>query len=382
MIKTISILGSTGSIGRQALDVADALGIYPAALAADKDFRLMESQARKYRPKTVAMRNENAAKELKARLADTDTKVLSGQSGLNDAAAAESDMVLSAIVGIAGLTPTLSAIEAGRDIALANKETLVCAGSIVTQRAALKNVRIIPVDSEHSAVFQCLNTDNPKHLRRIILTASGGPFYGKTKDELKTVTPEQALKHPNWSMGAKITIDSATLMNKGLELIEAMHLFAVKPEQIDIVIHKESIIHSMVEFTDGAVIAQMGVPDMRLPISYAMTYPDRFDFGGSSLNLFDIGALTFDKPDTETFGCLALAKKAVCTGGTACAVLNGANEAAVELFLKHEIGFNQIAEFVERALDIISVIQNPSLDDILDSDAEARQIINSFKRIR
>ena len=341
----------------------------------------MESQARKYRPKTVAMRNENAAKELKARLADTDTKVLSGQSGLNDAAAAESDMVLSAIVGIAGLTPTLSAIEAGRDIALANKETLVCAGSIVTQRAALKNVRIIPVDSEHSAVFQCLNTDNPKHLRRIILTASGAVLR-QNQRRAENRYAEQALKHPNWSMGAKITIDSATLMNKGLELIEAMHLFAVKPEQIDIVIHKESIIHSMVEFTDGAVIAQMGVPDMRLPISYAMTYPDRFDFGGSSLNLFDIGALTFDKPDTETFGCLALAKKAVCTGGTACAVLNGANEAAVELFLKHEIGFNQIAEFVERALDIISVIQNPSLDDILDSDAEARQIINSFKRIR
>ena len=337
MKRNISILGSTGSIGRQSLDVIAACGMSVAALTAHSSVDLMEQQVRQFKPELAVLMDEEAAKELKARIADTHTRVASGMEGLIEAASLPSaDTVITAVVGMVGLRPTLAAIEAGKRIALANKETLVCAGELVMAAAARKGVEIVPVDSEHSALFQSLQgcADQKKEVKRLILTASGGPFFGWKKEALEGVTLEQALKHPNWSMGAKITVDSATLMNKGLEFIEAMHLYQMPPEKISIVVHRESIIHSLVEYCDNAVIAQLGSPDMRLPIQYALTWPERTPGPAEPLDLLKCGALTFAEPDPEAFPCLALALKAAATGGTAGAILNGANEAAVGLFLQ------------------------------------------------
>ena len=373
--KTISILGSTGSIGRQSLEVIAALGFSVGALTAHSSVDLMEQQARQFQPRLVAMIDPAAATELKLRLADTNIKVLSGMEGVIEAATLpEADTVITAVVGVAGLVPTLAAIDAGKRIALANKETLVCAGELVMQRAKEKGVEIIPVDSEHSALFQSLEGNDRKEVKRLILTASGGPFFGKTRAELESVTRAQALKHPNWAMGAKITIDSATLMNKGLEFIEAMRLYDVPPEQISVVVHRESIIHSLVEYCDGSVLAQLGAPDMRLPIQYALTWPARVPGPANALDLLTCGPLHFAPPDLETFPCLALAIQAAKTGGTAPAVMNGANEVAVARFLKDEIGFYDIPRLVENALSRVLVVSAPTLEDILAADTEGRKI--------
>ena len=338
MNKTIAILGSTGSIGTQSLDVARKHGFKVDVLAANSNIELLEKQIREFNPSAVAVINEAAAKELKVKVADTKTKVLAGADAVELVAAEnKADIVLNSIVGIAGLKPTLAAIEAGKDIALANKETLVTGGHLVKKAIARKGVKLLPVDSEHSAIFQCLQGAPKGSLKKIILTASGGPFFGKTTEELKNVTPADALKHPNWSMGAKITIDSASLMNKGLEVIEAVHLFDISPDNIEVVVHRQSIVHSAVELTDGAVIAQLGTPDMRLPIQYALTYPERYDCPSGSLNLFEIGNLTFQKPDYETFKLLSLAFYAVKEDGILPAVLNAADEIAVDAFLKDKI---------------------------------------------
>ncbi len=381
MVKNLSILGSTGSIGTQTLDVARTLGIGVTAIAANRNIKLLEEQAREFLPKLVAVADEDAARELKASLSDTPCKVLSGREGILAAAEEETaDTVMSSLVGMAGIEPTLRAIAAGKDIALANKETLVCAGESVMSAARERRVKIIPVDSEHSAIFQSLLSSNypERELRRIILTASGGPFYGKKREDLSSVTVADALNHPNWSMGAKVTIDSASLMNKGLEFIEAMWLFNLSPENIDIVVHRESIIHSMVEFCDGAVIAQLGTPDMRTPISLALTYPERKDFGGKYLDFTTLKSLSFGLPDTETFRCLALALEAAKRGGTAGAVLNGANEAAVDLFLKSKIKFTEIAEYIEKAQSVVGVIDSPSLEDVIAASEAARDAVYSM----
>ena len=378
MVKNLSILGSTGSIGTQTLDVARALGIGVSAIAANRNIKLLEEQAREFSPSLVAVADEAAAKLLRIALADTSSKVLSGREGIMAAAAcAEADTVMSSLVGMAGIEPTLAAIDAGKNIALANKETLVCAGEIVMNRAKEKGVKIIPVDSEHSAIFQSLHAScaPERELRRIILTASGGPFFGKTREELGNVTVKEALNHPNWSMGAKVTIDSASLMNKGLEFIEAMWLFGVSPDDIEIVVHRESIIHSMVEFCDGAVIAQLGTPDMRTPISFAMTYPERMNFGGDFLDFRKLTKLSLGLPDMETFRCLALALSAARRGGTAGAVLNGANEAAVDLFLNEKIKFLEIADYIERATEIMGFKQNPQIDEVITASADARAVV-------
>ena len=377
MKRNISILGSTGSIGRQSLDVIAACGMGVAALTANSSVELMEEQVRKFKPELAVLMDEKAAEELRVRLADTDTRVASGIEGLIEAASLPSaDTVITAVVGMVGLRPTLAAIEAGKRIALANKETLVCAGELVMAAAKRNGVEIVPVDSEHSALFQSLQgcRDQEKEIKRLILTASGGPFFGWKKEALEEVTLEQALKHPNWSMGAKITVDSATLMNKGLEFIEAMHLYQMPPEKISIVVHRESIIHSLVEYCDNAVIAQLGSPDMRLPIQYALTWPDRTEGPAEPLDLLKCGALTFAEPDPEAFPCLALALKAASIGGTAGAILNGANEAAVGLFLEKKIGFMDIARRVERAMEQVSVVQNPTLEDVLKADQAAREV--------
>ena len=373
--KTISILGSTGSIGRQSLEVIAALGLSVGALTAHSSVDLMEQQARQFKPRLVAMTDPAAAAELKQRLADTDIRVCSGVEGVIEAATLpEADTVITAVVGVAGLVPTLAAIDEGKRIALANKETLVCAGELVMQRAREKGAEIIPVDSEHSALFQSLEGNDRKEVKRLILTASGGPFFGKTRAELEGVTRAQALKHPNWAMGAKITIDSATLMNKGLEFIEAMRLYDVPPEQISVVVHRESIIHSLVEYCDGSVLAQLGAPDMRLPIQYALTWPERVPGPANTLDLLTCGPLHFAPPDLETFPCLALAIQAAKTGGTAPAAMNGANEVAVARFLKDEIGFYDIPRLVGDALAQVPVVPAPGLDDILAADAAGREI--------
>ena len=379
MKRTLSILGSTGSIGRQTLEVAGACGHRVAALTVNRSVDLAEEQARKFRPELVAAVDETAAAELRVRLADTPVRVVSGKEGLMEAACLPAaDTVVTAVVGIAGLEPTLAAIDAGKRIALANKETLVCAGELVMDRAAEKGAEIVPVDSEHSAIFQCLQgLRDKKEVRRLIITASGGPFFGKSREELAHVTRAQALKHPNWSMGAKITIDSATLMNKGLEFIEAMRLYRMPPEKIGIVVHRESIIHSMVECVDGAVLAQMGSADMRLPIQYALTWPERTEGPVTPLDLLNCPPLTFRAPDTHTFRCLALALDCARKGGNSTAVLNGANEAAVELFLEDKIGFLDIARLVERALAAVPFVEKPTLDDILAADRAARQAVFS-----
>ena len=382
MKRTISILGSTGSIGRQTLDVAEVCGFDVAALTVNSSVALAEAQARKFRPKLIVAVDEAAADDLKIRLADTDTKVLGGAEALLEAATIpEADTVVTAVVGIAGLKPTLAAIDAGKRIALANKETLVCAGELVMNRAKERGVDIVPVDSEHSAIFQCLQGSRGRHeVKKLIITASGGPFYGKSCEELSLVTKAQALKHPNWAMGAKITIDSATLMNKGLEFIEAMRLYELPPEQIDVVVHRESIIHSLVEFKDNAILAQMGTADMRLPIQYALTWPERIEGPATALDLFSCPNLTFARPDLKTFRCLALAIDCAKKGGTSTAILNGANEAAVALFLADQISFLDIARLVEGALDRVPAVFDPALEDILAADQAARAAVNELLR--
>ena len=377
MMKKLIILGSTGSIGVQALEVAGRNGYKVTALAAGKNTDLLEKQARKFKPDIVAVFDEEAAKDLKIRLSDTSVKVLSGEEGVCAAAQYEGDIVLNAIVGIAGLKPTLSAIEAGKTVALANKETLVAGGEIVNKKLIEKNVKLLPVDSEHSAIFQSLQAAPYGSLKKILLTASGGPFYGRTRAELQNVTVKEALKHPNWSMGAKITIDSATLMNKGLEIIEAVRLFGVKPNDIEVLVHRQSIVHSGIELSDGAVIAQLGTPDMRLPIQYALTYPERSDFAFEHLSLTDIGTLTFEKPDTETFRCLPLCISAINEGGLAPAAVNGANEEAVRLFLEGKIKFLQIAELVEKALNSVNNKKEYTIEDVFEADQAARKLIRN-----
>ena len=375
MMKRISLLGSTGSIGRQTLEVAAACGITVGAVTARRSVALLEEQVRAFRPELAVCVDPAAAADLKVRTADTGVRVAAGPEGLLEAASLPSaDCVVTAVVGIAGLEPTLAAIRAGKRVALANKETMVCAGELVTGEADRLGVDIVPVDSEHSAIFQCLQDCRDRgEIRRLILTASGGPFFGCAREQLAAVGPEQALKHPNWSMGAKVTIDSATLMNKGLELIEAMRLFRMPPEKISIAVHRESIVHSLVEYSDGAVLAQLGAPDMRLPIQYALTWPERRPGPAKPLDLLSCPPLTFAPPDLETFPCLRLALEAAGRGGTATAVLNGANEVAVEHFLKGEISFLDIPVLVERALERVPVVSDPGLEDILEADRAARE---------
>ena len=377
MRRTLSVLGSSGSIGRQALDVAAVCGHEVAAITVNRSAPMAEEQARRFRPRLAVAVDEDAAADLRTRLADTEVKVLSGREGLLEAASLPgADTVVTAIVGVAGLEPTLAAIACGKRIALANKETLVCAGELVMARAREAGAEIVPVDSEHSAIFQCLQgCRNRGEVRRLILTASGGPFFGWSREELAGVTKAQALKHPNWDMGAKITIDSATLMNKGLEFIEAMRLYAVPPEQIQIVVHRESIIHSLVEFGDGAILAQLGSADMRLPIQYALTWPERTPGPAKPLDLLSCPPLTFQRPDPDAFRCLGLALECAERGGTSTAILNGANEAAVGLFLEDKIGFLDIPRLVEAALARVPVLDIPGLDEILEADRAARQAV-------
>ena len=376
MTKTITILGSTGSIGRQTLSVADGLGLRVAALTAERNVDLMEAQCRKYRPKLAVLADEAAAEELKVRLADMNIRVLAGAEALCEAAALpEADTVVVAVCGFAALRPTLTAIHEKKRIALANKETMVCAGEIMQSAVRESGAEIIPVDSEHSAIFQCLmGCRDRAEIKRLILTCSGGPFFGKTRESLACMTKSDALRHPNWKMGAKITVDCATLMNKGLEIIEAMRLYCMPPEKISIVIHRESIVHSLVEYCDNAVLAQLGAPDMRLPIQYALTWPERTAAAAKPLDLLSCPPLTFCAPDYEAFPCLRLALEAARTGGTATAALNGANEAAVGLFLAGRCSFGGIGERVERALRGVPAVQAPTLEDILEADAAARAI--------
>ena len=408
MQKAISLLGSTGSIGRQTLEVAGSLGFQVRALTANKDIHLLEEQTRRFRPAIAAVFDDGAARDFKGRVRDLSVCVVGGPEGLIEAATVDgADTVVTAVVGTAGLLPTLAAIDSGRRIALANKETLVCAGELIMKRANERGAEIIPVDSEHSALFQCLEPrirgliksphggdcelsasergnraaelrdGGSQGIKKLILTASGGPFRGMTRAELQNVTPEMAMRHPNWKMGRKVTIDSATMMNKGLEVIEAAHLFSVSPSIVEVVVHPESIIHSMVEFTDNSVMAQMASPDMRLPIQYALTYPERMPSLAAGLNLVQSGALTFEKPDTDAFPCLKLAYETAMISGTACAVLNAANEAAVEFFLRGETGFYGIYEAVRAALDEIGNITAPSLEDIIAADAAARRFVRT-----
>ena len=371
----IVLLGSTGSIGTQTLDVCRAHNIKVRALSANSNTALLEQQARGFKPEYVAVADESRYSDLKTRLADTDIKVLSGDNGIRELAALKCGRVVNAVVGMVGLLPTLSAIEAGNDVALANKETLVAGGRLVTEAVKRRGVKLFPIDSEHSAILQCLMGAGENRFSKIILTASGGPFYGKTREELVNVTKEQALKHPNWSMGAKITIDSATLMNKGLELIEAVWLFDASPEQIEIVVQRQSIIHSAVEFEDGAVIAQLGSADMRLPIQLALTYPKRLPCPAKKLSLFDVGELTFGRADEDTFTCLAAAKKAITKGGNAPCIVNCANEAAVALFLRDKIRFLDIGEAVNAALSDVKYTEAPTLDEILETRSAAEDYV-------
>lgn len=373
MVKRIAILGSTGSIGTQTLSVVrEYPQIKVAAITANSNIKLLEAQAREFKPELVCVMDTEKANELKVRLADTEVKVLGGQESLIDAATIDSaDMVVTAVVGISGLRPTIAAIEAGKNIALANKETLVTGGHIVTELAKKHNVALLPVDSEHSAIFQSLN-DRYSEIKNIILTASGGTFYGKKREELINVTPEMALKNPNWDMGAKVTIDSSTLVNKGLEVIEAKWLFDVDIDQINVVVHRQSVLHSAVEFVDNAVIAQLGAPDMRLPIQYALTYPDRLPMKDNELNLLKYGSLTFEEPDTETFYALELAKKAGREGGLLPTIFNSADEVAVEMFMKGELSYLGISEFIASEMERFSNIQNPTIEQILAADAEVR----------
>lgn len=376
MCKKIGILGSTGSIGTQTLSVVKNLHYQVTTLAAYKNISLLEKQAREYSPSLVCIYDKGLYKDLKQRLSDTPIQVVAGHEGLCEAAVfADSEIVLNAVVGMIGLEPTLKAIDAKKDIALANKETLVVGGQLVMTAAKEKNIKILPVDSEHSAIFQSLQGNQSRAIRRIILTASGGPFFGKTRQEIAQVTVKEALSHPNWAMGNKITIDSATLMNKGLEFIEALWLFDLAPQDIEIVIHRESILHSAVEYCDGSIIGQMGVPDMRIPIQYALTYPARVPSEVQSLSFTQIGKLTFQKPDEKVFTCLSACKQAIRMGGVRPAVINGANEEAVSLFLNHKISFLQIGEIVRSALSIPIQKQEMSLENILKADALGRNYV-------
>ncbi len=377
IMKEIVLLGSTGSIGTQTLDVCRTHNIRVKALSANTSVEMLEQQAREFSPEYVCIMDESRRADLKNRLADTDIRVLCGMEGLCELAQLPCDTVVNAVVGMVGLRPTLAAASVGRTIALANKETLVAGGKLVTDCVRSNNARLLPIDSEHSAIFQCLMGAEGNRIEKILLTASGGPFFGKSRCELQHVTREQALRHPNWSMGAKITIDSATLMNKGLELIEAVWLFDVEPEQIEIVVHRQSIIHSAVEFEDGAVIAQLGSADMRIPIQLALTYPQRLPCPAKKLSLFDVGALTFDRADEDTFTCLSAAKKAISRDGNAPCVVNSANEAAVALFLADKIRFLDIGEAVADALENIPFISNPTLEDILSSQRAAEEYVRS-----
>lgn len=376
MEKTVSILGSTGSIGTQSLTVCQKQGYPVYALTAHSNWKLLEQQIRQYRPRYAALTDPQAAKELKDRVQDTGTEVLSGMEGvLQIAADPQQDTVLNAMMGVAGLLPTVTAIEAGNNVALANKETLVAGGKLVMGLAKQKGIRLTPIDSEHSAIFQCLQGNEAKSVKRLIITASGGPFYGKTREELRGIKKEQALKHPNWSMGAKITIDSSTLMNKGLEFIEAMWLFSMPPEKIDIVVHPQSIIHSMVEYVDGSVMAQMGAPDMMIPIQYALTWPHRYESPVRTLDLLSCGPLTFSQPDTGTFTCLASCIEAAKRGGLYPCMVNGANEEAVSLFLQDKIGYLDLFDAVEAALDHFDLGDYTSVEEVLEADRMARAFV-------
>ena len=378
-MKTIAILGSTGSIGTQTLEVAEANGdLRVAALAAGSNVELLERQIRKFHPKLAALASEEAAKDLRVRVRDLDVRIVSGMEGLIEVSVMpETDILVTAIVGMIGIRPTIAAIEAGKDIALANKETLVTAGHIIMPLAKEKNVRILPVDSEHSAVFQALNGENGKQVSRILLTASGGPFRGKTRKELENVQPEDALKHPNWAMGQKITIDSATLVNKGLEVMEAKWLFGAELEQIEVVVQPQSVIHSMVEFTDGAVMAQLGTPDMKLPIQYALYYPERRYPGGERLDFGSMGRLTFEEPDEETFLGLPLAFQAARDGGSMPTVFNAANECAVSRFLHKQIRFLDIYEILQACMEEHHVVENPAVEEILAAEQMTYEFIEN-----
>ena len=376
MVKSISVLGCTGSIGRQTIAVAEHIGMPVVALTANRKIDMLEEQARRLHPKFVAVYDEEAAKQFKIAVADTDIQVGSGMEGLIQAATMEeTDCVVTAVSGAVGLKPTLAAIDGKKRIALANKETLVCAGDIVMARAAEKGAEIVPVDSEHSAIFQCLMGREKGELHKILLTGSGGPFRGKARAELEDVTPEQAVKHPNWSMGAKISVDSATMMNKGLEFVEAMHLFGVTPDDIQVVIHPQSVIHSMVELVDGTVIAQLGVPDMGLPIQLALTYPQRCPSMFQRLDFTTLQSLSFEAPDYEKTPCLKLAMDCSRIGGTAPCVMSAANEVAVGLFLRHQLGYNRIYDAAASAVEKVGVVKNPDLETILAADAAARAYV-------
>ena len=384
MVKCVSILGSTGSIGRQSLDIISRLPqVKVAALTAGTSVERMAEQCRAFLPELAVMATQEAAAALAAQIKDLPTRVSWGEAGLIEAATMESaDCVITAVVGMVGLKPTLAAIRAKKRIGLANKETLVCAGELVMAEAEAYGAEIIPVDSEHSAIFQCLmGSGEKKEVKRLILTCSGGPFFGMDKERLQTVTKADALKHPNWKMGAKITIDCATLMNKGLEVIEAMRLYRMPLEQVDVVIHRQSIVHSMVEFVDGAVMAQMGAPDMRLPIQLALPYPERIPCPVDGLDLLSCGPLTFSKPNLDSFPCLALAYRCAKLGGTACPAMNGANEEAVAMFLRDEIGFYDIYRLVSQAVDAVPFIANPTLEEILETDRLAREAVRQVSKV-
>lgn len=375
----ISVLGSTGSIGTQTLEIArEYKGISIEAMSAHSNIDLLEKQAREFKPKLVCVTSEEKARDLKIKLADTDIRVVSGKDGLNEAATVDSaKTVVTAVVGISGLEPTIEAIKAKKNIALANKETLVTGGHIVTRLAKDNGIKILPVDSEHSAIFQSLQGCNDKReIKNILLTASGGPFFGKTREKLKNITPADALKHPNWNMGAKVTIDSSTLVNKGLEVIEAKWLFGT--ENIKVLVHRQSVVHSMVEFVDNGVIAQLGAPDMRLPIQYALTYPNRLPMKNNELDLIKYSSLTFEEPDMDTFYALRLAFEALKDGGIKPTVFNSADEAAVELFMKGKLSYLGISEAIEKAMREIKNIDNPDIDTIFEADRLAREIVYSF----
>ncbi|MCR4891695.1 MAG: 1-deoxy-D-xylulose-5-phosphate reductoisomerase [Lachnospiraceae bacterium] len=381
MLKRISLLGSTGSIGRQTLDIVDCHRdlLSVVALAAGSNVKAIEEQARKYQPRLVALYEEKAADDLKVRLKDTDIRVVSGMEGILEAATiSEADIVLGAMVGMIGIRPAIAAIQAGKDLALANKETLVTAGHIITEEVRRAGVRLLPVDSEHSAIFQCLQGEEHGKIEKILITASGGPFRGKKREELMNMTAEEALRHPNWSMGPKVTIDSSTLVNKGLEVMEAHWLFDVPYDSIEVYVQPQSIIHSMVQFVDGAVMAQLGAPDMRVPIQYALLYPGRESLPVDRLDFGTMGSIIFEKPDTETFRGLPLALSAARRGGTMPTVFNAANEEAVQFFLQGRIRYLEITEAIEKTMDKHRVIENPSLDEILASEEEARELCRSF----
>jgi 1-deoxy-D-xylulose-5-phosphate reductoisomerase len=382
-MKKIGILGSTGSIGTQTLEIVRSNeDLQVTALAAGSNVREMERQIREFSPQYAVMWAPEAADELKKKVADTGTKVLQGMDGLLEIAVMEQmDVLVTAIVGMIGIRPTIAAIQAGKTIALANKETLVTAGHIIMPLAAEKKVSILPVDSEHSAIFQSMHGENKDRVRKILLTASGGPFRGKKREELRDITVEDALRHPNWSMGRKITVDSSTLVNKGLEVIEAKWLFGVEPEDIQVVVHPQSIIHSMVEYADGGIMAQLGMPDMKLPIQYALFYPDRRPMEGKRVDFYQLSSMTFEKPDTETFRGLSMAYDAVAKGGSMPTVYNAANEKAVALFLERQIRFLEIYDLIQGAMEQHKVIQNPSVEEILETEAAVYEYIDASRRV-